>query len=193
MKILIILGHPSKTSLNGALADSYQEEAEAKGHEVRRINLGDLDFDPILHDGYNTIQELEPDLVAAQESMVWAEHIVLFSPMWWGAPSALLKGFIDRTILPGFGYKYHKNDPFWDKLLTGRSGHIIHTTDSPWIWAKFVIKNSDVHMLKREFLQFCGINPVKVTSINNLRGSSKEQIKNHIKNIKKTVPKLSAR
>ena len=95
-RVLVILGHPSEASLCGAIANAYLKGAQAAEHEVRFLSLGKLKFDPILRDGYNTIQALEPDLVAAQESIAWAEHIVFVYPIWWGSIPAILKGFFDR-------------------------------------------------------------------------------------------------
>ena len=120
-RILVILGHPANKSFCGALADSYVKGAEAAGNEVRLISLGNLSFDPVLHNGYATIQELEPDLVTAQAAITWAQHIVFVYPIWWGAMPALLKGFIDRVFLPGFAFKYREGSQFWDRLLSGRS------------------------------------------------------------------------
>lgn len=71
-RILVILGHPANESFCGALADSYVKGAKAAGNEVQLISLGHLSFDPVLHNGYATIQELEPDLVAAQAAITWA-------------------------------------------------------------------------------------------------------------------------
>ena len=51
-KILVILGHPQKESLCGALAEAYAAGAIAAGGEVRTLDLGDLAFDPILWNGY---------------------------------------------------------------------------------------------------------------------------------------------
>lgn len=83
-RILVILGHPDSNSFCGAMANAYVEGASAAGSEVRMIAVGELSFDPVLHKGYNAIQELEPDLVAARESIMWAEHIVFVYPIWWG-------------------------------------------------------------------------------------------------------------
>ncbi|WP_409422301.1 hypothetical protein ABHF91_04635 [Pseudaeromonas sp. ZJS20] len=68
-KIVLILGHPAQESLCGQLADRYQRSAEALGHAVRRLELGQLQFDPVLHEGYRQVQPLEPDLQRAQADL----------------------------------------------------------------------------------------------------------------------------
>ena len=40
-----------------------------------------------------TPQVLEPDLARAQELFEWADHLAVFTPLWWGSVPALLKGF----------------------------------------------------------------------------------------------------
>ncbi|MBP8205237.1 MAG: NAD(P)H-dependent oxidoreductase, partial [Giesbergeria sp.] len=79
-RILIIQGHPASDSLCAGLASAYAEGAQAAGAEVRWLRLGEMDFDPLLHAGYRDAQPLEPDLVAAQAAMVWAEHLVWVYP-----------------------------------------------------------------------------------------------------------------
>lgn len=131
MRIYILLAHPDRDSFNGRLADAYEAAAIARGHEVRRQNLGEMTFDPVLWHGYRRIQPLEPDLVAGQQNITWCEKWVIFYPIWWGAVPALLKGFFDRALYSDFAYRYHDKDPFWDKLLKGRSAHVITASDAP--------------------------------------------------------------
>jgi NAD(P)H dehydrogenase (quinone) len=190
MRIYILLAHPDKDSLNGAFADAYEDAAQAIGHDIRRQNLGDMTFDPVLWKGDKQVQELESNLKQAQENITWCQHWVIFYPIWWGSVPALFKGFIDRTLYSGFAYKYHDNDPFWDKLLKGRSAQIFTTSDAPGYWIRFQYRNSDVNTVKRATLQFCGVNPVKVTRFSRARWADEKKRKEWIKTVRNSVPKL---
>ena len=174
-RILVILGHPTNDSFCGALANSYVEGAKAAGNEVQLISLGRLSFDPVLHKGYATIQELEPDLVTAQTAITWAQHIVFIYPIWWGAMPALLKGFFDRVFLPGFAFKYRDGSVFWDRLLSGRSAHLIVTMDTPPWYFRWVYRMPGHNQMKRTILEFSGIKPVTVSSIGPIKGSSQQR------------------
>lgn len=177
MRTLIILGHPDKKSFSANLADAYEKGAKEKGGDVMRINLIDLKFDPILRNGYNRIQNLEPDLVEAQRLIKWANHLVFVFPVWWSAPPALLKGFIDRVFLPGFAFKYREHSSMWDKLLTGKSSRLIITSDAPVAWLYLVYFHPAVNMMKKATLEFCGIKPVSVTSFGSIKNSNDKKRK----------------
>ena len=99
MRILILLGHPSSASFCAALARQYHDSAMQAGHQVRLLSLGELDFDPILREGYRQPQPLEDDLLAARQAILWAERLVLVFPIWWGGIPALLKGFLDLSLI----------------------------------------------------------------------------------------------
>lgn len=190
-KILLILGHPNKETFCGSLLERYKKGALKTGAEIKEIFVGDLNFDPILHRGYKEIQELEPDLVKAQELIKWAEHLVFVYPTWWATMPALLRGFFDRVFLPGFAFKYRENSSFWDKYLTGRSARVITTMDAP-AWYNFLVySNAGQKVLKRGTLQFCGIKPVKVTTIGGVKAMKKEQLTNWLAKVEKLGESLS--
>ena len=172
MRTLIILGHPDRKSLCTALADNYEKGAREKGGDVMRVNISDLRFDPNLKYGYRQIQNLEPDLLEAQRLLKWANHIVIVYPVWWGGVPAILKGFLDRTLLPGFAFKFREHSNGWDKLLNGRSGRLIVTSDSPVWWMYLNYFHPAVNMMKKAVLEFCGVSPVTVTSFGSVKNAS---------------------
>ena len=183
-RILVILGHPKNASFCGAIASCYMEGAKETGHEVRLISVGDLSFDPLLRTGNASSQELEPDLVAAQAAITWAQHIVFVYPIWWGSMPALLKGFIDRVFLPGFAFKYRESSPFWDRLLSGRSAHLLVTMDAPPWFFRWVYRMPGHNQMKRAILGFCGIRPVSITSFGPIKGSTQQKREKWLSQIK---------
>jgi putative NADPH-quinone reductase len=157
IRTLLILGHPSPASFNAALADAYAEAAQQAGRELRRLDLHALRFDPILHAAYRGEQALEADLQAAQADILWAEEIVWIYPVWWGGLPALLKGFLDRVLLPGFAYKFHPGHLRWDRLLKGRTTRIIVTQDTPAWYDRLAYGRPAWRQMKHTVLAFCGL------------------------------------
>jgi putative NADPH-quinone reductase len=181
--ILIIHGHPDKESFSTALFDAYKKGAVASGAIVKEIIISDLQFNPNLGMGYRKRTELEPNLLDAQEKIKWATHLVWIYPVWWGSLPALLKGFIDRVFLPGFAFQKRENSVWWDKLLIGKSARIISTLDQPAWYYWLVYREPSNNAMKKLTLQFCGIHPVKVTSIGPLRLSKEAYRLNWLKKI----------
>lgn len=172
--ILIINGHPNAESFNTALVESYKKGALKSGAKISEINIRDLKFNPNLEHGYSQRMELEPDLLEAWKKMNDANHLVFVFPMWWGFTPAMLKGFFDRILLPGFAFKYRENSNLWDKLLKGKTAHIICTTDYPIFYYKWILREPGIKTIRKMILGFCGIKTTKTTYIGPVRNSSIE-------------------
>lgn len=164
-KILIINGHPNPSSFNFGIAESYLKGAVASGAEVETITIAALTFNPNLQFGYQQRTELEPDLLESWEKIKRADHLVWIHPVWWGGLPAITKGFIDRLFLPGMAFQYRENSVWWDKLLKGKTAHIITTLDQPGWYYRFFYGRPSVNQLKKSTLEFCGVKPVKVSYI----------------------------
>jgi putative NADPH-quinone reductase len=169
MKILLINGHPDKESYNHALAASYKKGVTASGSEFQEINICDLTFNPNLEFGYRKRTELEPDLLKAQESIKWADHIVWVYPIWWGSVPAIMKGFLDRVLLPGFAFEKREGSVWWDKLLTGKTSRIICTMDQPTWYYRWINGKPSHTAMKKLTMNFIGVKKVRITSIGPLR------------------------
>lgn len=183
-KIAIINGHPHKDSFNFGVAEAYKLGAIASGAEVREIVIQDLDFNPNLQFGYRKRMELEPDLVKAWEIIQWADHMVWVHPVWWGGFPAIMKGFIDRLFLPGMAYKYRENSVWWDKLLKGKTAHILTTLDQPGWYYRLFFGRPSVNQLRKSVLEYCGVKPVRVTYIGIIRNSKDEQRNQWLRKVK---------
>ena len=189
-KIVIINGHPNKDSFNFGVAESYRLGAAETGAEVKEIVIRDLNFNPNLQFGYQKRMELEPDLMKAWEIIQWADHLVWVHPVWWGGFPALMKGFIDRLFLPGMAYKYRENSVWWDKLLKGKTAHIMTTLDQPGWYYRLFFGRPSVNQLRKSILEYCGVKPVKVTYIGIIRNSKEEQRAQWLKKVKELGKKL---
>lgn len=176
-KILIINGHPDSESFGNAIVMAYQKGAVEGGAKVEVLHLREMEFQLDLSMGYRKRTELEPDLLEVQKKITWAEHIVIVYPVWWGSVPALLKGFLDRTLLPGFAFQKRENSLWWDKLLKGRSARIISTLDQPVWYYRWFNGRPTYHAMKKMTLQFTGIKPVKTTTFGPVRGSKEDRRK----------------
>jgi len=172
--IVIINGHPNKNSFNYALSTSYFEGASSSNTTISQINITDLTFNPSLEHGYQQRMELEPDLQTSIEKIKNADHIVWVYPTWWGGFPGIMKGFIDRTFLPGIVFQPIKGKPFPKQLLKGKTARIIVTSDTPRWYDYLVLKSPGLNQLKKGVLGFCGVKSIKVTYIGPLKTSKKE-------------------
>lgn len=182
-KILIINGHPNHESFNFGIAESYLKGAIASGAQVETITIAELKFNPNLQFGYQKRTELEPDLLASWQKIQNADHLVWIHPVWFGGLPAITKGFIDRLFLPGMAFQYRKDSVWWDKLLKGKTAHIITTLDQPSWYYKLFYGNPSVNQLKKSTLEFCGVKPVKVSYIGIIKTADENQRKKWLDNV----------
>jgi putative NADPH-quinone reductase len=167
MKIAIIQGNPDPAGgrFGHALAAAYAGAAKAAGHEVRTIDVAQLEF-PVLRSS-SEWQEGEPpkDIREAQEAMAWAGHYLIVFPLWLGDMPALLKAFFEQALRPGFAIGEAAGGRMWKKLLKGRSARIIVTMGMPAFFYRLYYRAHSVLSLKRNMLEFCGIAPVRASFI----------------------------
>jgi putative NADPH-quinone reductase len=174
-RIAIIDGHPDPDSRRyvHALAQAYADGASGK-HEVRRIVLAELDF-PLLRTAHDWQQGKPPRAIkSAQDSIQWAEHIVLLYPLWLGDIPALLKAFLEQVARPGFAIgPMGKGLP--KKLLKGRSARVIVTMGMPAPFYRFFYRAHSLKSLERNILSFVGLGPIRHSIIGSVESSDKRR------------------
>ena len=162
--ILIIQGHPDPGGgrLCHALAAAYARGAEAAGHRVEVIDVAMLDL-PLLRSQTDFEDGLPPAaIIDAQAALDRAGHIVVIFPLWLGTMPALLKGFFEQVLRPGFAFAY-RPDGSTEPLLNDRSARLIVTMGMPaWIF-RWIYLGHGVQVLRRSILALCGIGPIRTT------------------------------
>jgi putative NADPH-quinone reductase len=176
-RIAIIDGHPDgrEGRFVHALASSYAEGARAAGHEVITLTLGNMDI-PLLRRAQDFASGQVPQVVRTfQKSLAWADHWVILYPLWLGSMPALLKGFFEQTLRPGFAFAPTGKKGMPRKLLEGKSARIIVTMGMPALFYRWYFRAHSLKSLERNILGFCGIAPVRSTVVGMVENKTSKQ------------------
>lgn len=166
-RILIVQGHPDPAGghLCHALAEAYREGALAAGHEVRLIEVAQLDFPLLRTQAEWNDGALPAALQSSQASIAWAQHLVFVFPLWMGDMPALLKAYFEQVARPGFAFDKAKGGPLGQKALGGRSARIVVTMSMPALVYRWVFRAHSVRALERNILGFVGVAPIRETLV----------------------------
>jgi NAD(P)H dehydrogenase (quinone) len=96
----IVVCHPAEASFTMAIAQRYAQAVRARGHEAIIRDLYRIGFDPVLSEDERQGHP-HPDVLAEWEVLGNIDVFVLAYPIWFGAPPAMLKGYIDRVFGAG--------------------------------------------------------------------------------------------
>lgn len=127
------------------------------------MEVSRLAFDPVLRGPHVTVADDEPDLAALRASIERSAHLTFVFPTWWVGLPAVLKGVLDRLLLPGWAYRFQGGLP--RGLLAGRSARWIATMDSPRLWYWWSNGRALEGSFEQGTLRFVGLEPVEKTLI----------------------------
>ncbi len=132
MNHLVVLAHPRKPSFTRAVCDTYIAAVQSLGHRVVLRDLYAMHFDPVAtpEEAY-TRPTAEPpaDVRVEMDHLVAADIVTFVSPVWWIAPPAIMKGWLDRVLRGGgFAYGYGPGGP--RGALQGKLGLVFTSSGS---------------------------------------------------------------
>ncbi|HBA84415.1 MAG TPA: NAD(P)H dehydrogenase [Verrucomicrobia bacterium] len=134
MKLSIILAHPDKTSFNHALAARVVNTLKQAGHAIRFHDLYKERFDSHLPAGEAGRETTLPPAIRRHcREIAEADGIVVVHPNWWGAPPAILKGWVDRVLRAGVAYRFVEGDMgegVPEGLLKARAAIVLNTSNT---------------------------------------------------------------
>jgi putative NADPH-quinone reductase len=173
-RIVVIDGHPDTRPerFMRALVGAYRAGALGAGHDVRLIEVGALEF-PLLRTSEDFRKGSPPDTIrAAQQAIAWADHLVIAFPLWLGAMPALLKGFLEQALRPGFAFGEARKGSLPKKLLAGKTARIIVTMGMPGLFYRWYYGAHSLKSLEKNILAFCGIRSTGAHVIGMIEGMS---------------------
>jgi putative NADPH-quinone reductase len=106
---LLVVAHPSVDSFCHAAAARAEAGLVAAGHDVTVLDLYGLGVRPAMtaeerHEYHGESPLVDP-LIAEHAALVkGAEAIVFVYPTWWSGLPAILKGWLERVMVPGVGF-----------------------------------------------------------------------------------------
>ena len=144
---LVVLAHPDPDSFCTAAARRAQDALRDRGHTVEMIDLYAIGYRPAMTEAerraYETERPVVDPVVAEHVEMVRrAEILVFVYPTWWSGLPAMLKGWLDRTLVPGVAFVL---DPDTQRVRPGLT-HLRHlvgisTYGSPRLYVAIVNDN----------------------------------------------------
>jgi len=176
-RILIIDGHPDMRAGRyvHALSQAYSYGAQQGGHDVRAIVVSELDF-PLLRTSEEFRSgEVSTTIRGCQELLKWADHVVIVFPLWLGSMPALLKGFLEQMLRPGFAFAEAGGFGLPKRLLSGRSVRIIVTMGMPGLFYRWYFQAHSLKSLQRNILRFCGFRPIRACVVGMVEHMSQAQ------------------
>ncbi len=144
MRWLIVQANPEASALVAAMGERAQD-ALGRTHSVRLIDLDDIAYQPCLSGqelaNYFELAEDHPDgVVRGHISDVrWAEGIVFVYPTTAAGLPAVMKGWLDRTLIPGVAFTLNpRTQRIMPALTNIRRLAIVTTSAAPTWWLRLV-------------------------------------------------------
>ena len=161
MNIVVILGHPNKSSFNHAIAGTVVDTLRSNGHDIIFHDLYAENFDPLL-----PAEEIKRDITLPPmieqhcAEITAADGIVIVHPNWWGQPPAILKGWIDRVLRPGVAYTFAEGDSGDGELiglLKANAVLVFNTSNTPVSRELSMYGDPLENLWKNNMLISCGV------------------------------------
>lgn len=112
MRALVVYCHPSAESFTAAVRDLVLAKLKASGAEIRLRDLYAEGFQPVLTGpewtGYLAAPDNRTPVEAHCADVEWCDTLIFVYPTWWYGLPALLKGWLDRVLLPDMAFKMPK-------------------------------------------------------------------------------------
>lgn len=114
MRVVVVVAHPDPESFSHAIASTATASLTRAGHDVTVLDLYAEDFRTAMsHDerqAYHSDRPLVDPMAERHAGIVKrAEALVFIYPTWWSTVPAILKGWLERVLVPGVGFVFDEH------------------------------------------------------------------------------------
>jgi putative NADPH-quinone reductase len=160
MRVILVVAHPCSDSFTMSVADAARRGLEQAGHHVLMLDLYGLGFRAAMNLDELRAYRAEadaPDPVAREhgELVREADVLVFVYPTWWSGLPAVLKGWLERVLVPGVAFEFDDKGKVQPAMQHVKRIVGISTYGSPWSYVKLVNDNGR-RMLMRALKLTCG-------------------------------------
>lgn len=161
MQVVVVLAHPCGDSFNHAVAARAEAALREAGHHVDVLDLYALGVTAAMSaDERRAYHSPEPilDPVLAEHAALLraAEALVFVYPTWWSSMPAILKGWLERVMVPGLAFVFDEQHRVRPGLTNVRRIVGISTYGSPRMYVR-AINDNGRRTLTRALRLNCGV------------------------------------
>ena len=146
MHVLVVLAHPNSDSFSHAVADRACVGLRGAGHDVQVLDLYALGFRAAMsrddHVAYHSDHPTIDPMVADHGALILrSDALVFVYPTWWSSLPAILKGWLERVMVPGVAFVFNDKGKVRPGLTNVRRIVGISTYGSPRSYVRVINDN----------------------------------------------------
>lgn len=146
MQVLVVLAHPNSDSFSHAIADRACVGLRGAGHDVQVLDLYALGFRAAMslddHVAYHSDHPTIDPMVADHGALILSSDALVFVyPTWWSSLPAILKGWLERVMVPGVAFVFNDKGKVRPGLSNVRRIVGISTYGSPRSYVRVINDN----------------------------------------------------
>ncbi len=187
-QIVIVQGHPDPKGNHfcHALAHAYVTGAQTSGHNIRVIDIAQLDFPMLRTQAEFSQGEIPESIKQAQEIFESAQHLVIFYPLWLGTMPAYLKAFLEQVSRPSTVPSNTPSEKPWKRLVNIKTAHIVITMGMSEIIYRTYFPAQGMKTLEGNILVFSGIDAIQETVIGSVESIDDKERKHWLEKMELT-------
>ncbi|MEO4044679.1 NAD(P)H-dependent oxidoreductase [Hoeflea sp. CAU 1731] len=196
MNALVVYCHPHEGSFTSAVRDVVTGHLRTIGAELRVIDLYGEDFQPVLSESewssYEATQGRSEDIARHAEALAWCDTLIFVYPTWWYGHPAMLKGWMERILLPGVAFEMPDGGDIKPLLRNVRRLGVYTTCGASW-WLTFIIGAPGRKTILRGIGLLCHPRACKSFAAHySMDRSTSESRARHLEKVEKAIAKLTA-